>query len=95
MNECVNLIRKLIGATMYESGLLHTLGRNRFDVALGFSTKVEYLRKTWPDLGDFEPRSGSRVRSALTQMVNLVEATLLSRHRTQLAKVSGQLLDLG
>ena len=36
------------------SGLLHTLGRNRFDVTLGYAIEVEQLRKTQPDLGDFE-----------------------------------------
>ncbi|MCV2361526.1 TIGR02285 family protein [Paucibacter sp. TC2R-5] len=36
------------------SGLLHTLGRKRFDVTLGYSIEVEQLRKTQPDLGDFE-----------------------------------------
>ncbi|MCV2369529.1 TIGR02285 family protein [Roseateles oligotrophus] len=36
------------------SGLLHTLGRNRFDVTLGYAIEVEQLRKTQADLGDFE-----------------------------------------
>ncbi|MCV2357089.1 TIGR02285 family protein [Paucibacter sp. B2R-40] len=36
------------------SGLLHTLGRKRFDVTLGYAIEVEQLRKTQPDLGEFE-----------------------------------------
>jgi hypothetical protein len=37
----------------------------------------------------------NRVRSALTQMVNWVEATHVSGHRILLVKVSGQLPNLG
>jgi polar amino acid transport system substrate-binding protein len=36
------------------AGLLHTLGRNRFDVTLGYAIEVEQLRKTQAELGDFE-----------------------------------------
>lgn len=36
------------------AGLLHTLGRRRFDVTLGYAIEVEQLRKTQAELGDFE-----------------------------------------